>query len=414
MGGEAANVNIAASVAQSGLQNNYLSHTEIANFKKELLECSQNQSADCSEILNRYLQLSQENNAALIACGDDAACLLPHLMKIAAAEASGAAEDLLFGMSGHQYGFYQGAFTSLQEEGISLVQDVQISQAELDQLTIEQHKREFVNLQCGGQLDDACSAAFDEELTRIEEDNAYRRQVTEEFFESIGVVLDFTPVGDVLGIIDGCGSLGYACAMAVGVTVLGPVADAAKIVSRVGDDLVDAAGNIYKKLDGSDTFTDINGNSFQLDNNGDLVRVDTPDVVVNSVPDNWTSVSDVGNQINTPSGFSTYRTPDGNLVHVSPSGLKYGRDNNFGNRVDHVLSHTVPNPNKPKHTVFNVQGDDTLNLVDEAWKNKGSPLPNDPGVYIVDMGRPVGTAGETTIRVVVRPGTDEIITAYPQ
>jgi len=66
--------------------------------------------------------------------------------------------------------------------------------------------------------------------------------------------------------------------MAVGVTVLGPVADAAKIVSRVGDDLVDAAGNIYKKLDGSDTFTDINGNSFKLDNNGDLVRVEMPDV----------------------------------------------------------------------------------------------------------------------------------------
>jgi len=69
--------------------------------------------------------------------------------------------------------------------------------------------------------------------------------------------------------------------MAVGVTVLGPVADAAKIVTRVGDDLVDAAGNIYKKLDGSDTFTDINGNSFQLDNNGDLVRVELPDVSIN-------------------------------------------------------------------------------------------------------------------------------------
>jgi len=70
--------------------------------------------------------------------------------------------------------------------------------------------------------------------------------------------------------------------MAVGVTVLGPVADAAKIVTRVGDDLVDAAGNIYKKLDGSDTFTDINGNSFQLDNNGDLVRVEVPDVSINT------------------------------------------------------------------------------------------------------------------------------------
>jgi len=78
--------------------------------------------------------------------------------------------------------------------------------------------------------------------------------------------------------------------MAVGVTVIGPIADAAKIVTRVGDDLVDAAGNIYKKLDGSDTFTDINGNSFQLDNNGDLVRVEVPDVVVNTLTGTRTSI----------------------------------------------------------------------------------------------------------------------------
>ncbi|MGY4750173.1 hypothetical protein ACVNHC_09985 [Pannonibacter sp. Q-1] len=88
------------------------------------------------------------------------------------------------------------------------------------------------------------------------------------------------------------------------------------------------------------------------------------------VPDGWRPVSGVGAQINAPAGFKTYRTIDGDLVHVSPGGLVYGADPKFGNRLDHVLDHTAPNPNKPVHSVFNVQGDDALKLVDEAWSNR--------------------------------------------
>lgn len=43
----------------------------------------------------------------------------------------------------------------------------------------------------------------------------------------------------------------------------------------------------------------------------------------------------------------------------------------------------------------------------------GAPLPNDPGAYIVPMGRTVGTAGESAVKIIVRPGTNQIITAYP-
>jgi hypothetical protein len=98
---------------------------------------------------------------------------------------------------------------------------------------------------------------------------------------------------------------------------------------------------------------------------------------------------------------------------VSPKNLIYGNDRSFGNRVDHVLAHTVPNPSKPKHSVFNVKGDNALALVDEAWAKKGIPVPNDPGAYVVPMGRVVGAAGETSIKVVVKPGTTEILSAYP-
>ena len=133
----------------------------------------------------------------------------------------------------------------------------------------------------------------------------------------------------------------------------------------------------------------------------------------NAVPSSWTQLNLAGALINRPTGFTTYRTPDGDMVHVSPSGLQYGRDPKFGNRVDHVLDHTSPTPGKPKHTVFNAQGDDALALVDEAWSKKGSPLSSDPGAYVVPMGRAIGTSGETSIRVIVKPGTNEIITAYP-
>lgn len=84
-----------------------------------------------------------------------------------------------------------------------------------------------------------------------------------------------------------------------------------------------------------------------------------------------------------------------------------------GNRVKHVLDHAVPNPAKTTHSVFNVDKSKVLGLVDEAWLAKGSPHPDDPGAYIVPMGRAIGTAGEANIKIIIRPGTNKIITAYP-
>ncbi|WP_258958836.1 hypothetical protein, partial [Bacillus wiedmannii] len=54
-----------------------------------------------------------------------------------------------------------------------------------------------------------------------------------------------------------------------------------------------------------------------------------------------------------------------------------------------------------------------LELLDQAWLKKGSPLPNDPSAYIIPMGKVVGTEGETAIRLVVQRGTNKVITAYP-
>jgi hypothetical protein len=90
-----------------------------------------------------------------------------------------------------------------------------------------------------------------------------------------------------------------------------------------------------------------------------------------------------------------------------------GTDRAGLNRVQHVLRHAEAYPSRATHSVFNVGRNKVLGLVDEAWGMRGSPLTNDPGAYIVPMGRTVGTAGENAVKIIVRPGTNEIITAYP-
>jgi hypothetical protein len=95
--------------------------------------------------------------------------------------------------------------------------------------------------------------------------------------------------------------------------------------------------------------------------------------------------------------------------------LVYGPDKVFGN-VQQVLEHAVPDATKSKHSVFNVGRNEVVGLIDEARSKRGrSPRVSAgvPGAFVVPMGRAVGTAGETAVRIVVRPGTNQMITAYP-
>ena len=80
--------------------------------------------------------------------------------------------------------------------------------------------------------------------------------------------------------------------------------------------------------------------------------------------------------------------------------------------MKHVLDHLVANSKKAKHSVFNVERNKIIGLIDEAWAKRGAHVPGDPGAYVIDMGRAIGTAGERHIRVIVRPGTTEVISAY--
>lgn len=78
-----------------------------------------------------------------------------------------------------------------------------------------------------------------------------------------------------------------------------------------------------------------------------------------------------------------------------------------------MLRHAEPDPARATHSVFNVGRNKVLGLVDEAWGMRGNPLSGDPGAYIVPMGTTVGTAGENAVKIIVRPASNEVITAYP-
>ena len=97
----------------------------------------------------------------------------------------------------------------------------------------------------------------------------------------------------------------------------------------------------------------------------------------------------------------------------SSGGLKYvGLDKNGLNRVEHVLRHTVPEG--AGHSVFSAPRNKILGLLDEAYASAGRvPVVGDPAAFITPMGRTVGTAGENAVRLIMRPGTSEIISAYP-
>ena len=102
----------------------------------------------------------------------------------------------------------------------------------------------------------------------------------------------------------------------------------------------------------------------------------------------------------------------GGRVYRSPAGLRYGPSVRGEHRLHHVLLHAYGNAGKRIHSVF-AEGTDVLRLVDEAWRLRGASVIGDAGKYVVPMGRTVGSAGETHVTIVVRPGTQRLITAYP-
>lgn len=85
-----------------------------------------------------------------------------------------------------------------------------------------------------------------------------------------------------------------------------------------------------------------------------------------------------------------------------------------GHRIFHVGAHTAESvkAGKKDHSIFTGQ-QSPLELLDEAWKKRGAPEADDPAAYVVEMDRVIGDGGQKHVRIIVKPGTSEVISAYP-
>jgi RHS repeat-associated protein len=99
---------------------------------------------------------------------------------------------------------------------------------------------------------------------------------------------------------------------------------------------------------------------------------------------------------------------------TSPGGLVYESGSVDGHRKKHVLAHEKVDTTKPKHSVFKCKTGESLAIVDEAWGKRGAATPSgNKDVYHANMGRVVGTQGETKVRIVTKHNTNKVITAFP-
>lgn len=90
-------------------------------------------------------------------------------------------------------------------------------------------------------------------------------------------------------------------------------------------------------------------------------------------------------------------------------------------RIDHINRHSVPNPQRSTHGVFNGNPQD---IVNQAWKNKDNVVPIDDGmggkIYNIpykDAGYESGSVNTGTkmnyVTIIVMDGTNDIIAAFP-
>jgi RHS repeat-associated protein len=128
-----------------------------------------------------------------------------------------------------------------------------------------------------------------------------------------------------------------------------------------------------------------------------------------------------------------YLTQTGPDTYTSPGGLEYGPDTSpsYASRVDHVLNHNTDIPNRAQHGVFCEPDENQIfKNIDEAYTHvqSGNSFKLEQGngydVHYVNMNRPVGLIGGVPgaasgnptanyIQLILRRGTNQVITAYP-
>ncbi len=118
-------------------------------------------------------------------------------------------------------------------------------------------------------------------------------------------------------------------------------------------------------------------------------------------------------------GLASY---SGKLVFVpatkswtSAGGLVYRQGSAHGNRVNHVLNHCLPNLTKSTHSIFSVGRTKLIGMIDEAFAKRGAGVlqANGNRMFEIDMGRVIGSIGETRLRLIIQDCTNNLATAFP-
>jgi RHS repeat-associated protein len=111
-----------------------------------------------------------------------------------------------------------------------------------------------------------------------------------------------------------------------------------------------------------------------------------------------------------PPDDGSFFKPLGEGRYETPGGLEYGPGSVQGHRIGHVLAHVFPDALKPMHSIFS-DWSRVFETIDEGWLRGG--VESQPGKFNIDMGRIIGMDGERHLFIVVRPGTNRIVTAFP-
>lgn len=124
----------------------------------------------------------------------------------------------------------------------------------------------------------------------------------------------------------------------------------------------------------------------------------------------------------TQSGNNSWKTKNGLYIR--------GKDPKGLTRLEHIMRHSKNIPNRDVHSVFDINKNEIISLLDETWvkAKKGELKSSERGgniAYIYDTGRAVGylggVAGEKkkhpklkSVRLVVKKGSPEVITFFPE
>jgi hypothetical protein len=184
--------------------------------------------------------VSEAHEAEFAACGSDQACIDLHMTRIAAAEFSHKTSDVLelLKPTGWSATFERLQYETAEKIGTGSDMTKVWGEAGAD------FRKEFEKASCAGLSPATCQKAFDEEVMRIAAVEAHGKTMGEgvaSFFAALGIVIDMTPIGDAVAIVDCASSPSMSTCVAAVSGLLPVLGDGAKILLKRGDTVLEVA-----------------------------------------------------------------------------------------------------------------------------------------------------------------------------